>query len=59
MLPIDTTLPIVKEGDEAIVLSADWMNLLHRKLNALWNMQGVNGTVVIKAEAGFKIEPRG
>lgn len=54
-LPIDTELPILKEGDAAIYLSAEEMNLLARKVNAIANMQAVAPLRLVKSDAGFLI----
>ncbi len=52
-LSIDTELPILKEGDEALYLSAEWMDLLARKVNAMAGMQAVAPLRLVKSDAGF------
>ena len=54
-LPIDTELPMVKGGDEALYLSAEMMNLLVRKVNAMAGMQAVSPLRLVKSDAGFLI----
>jgi hypothetical protein len=54
-LPITTPLPIVSEGDDVWVLSAEWANLLAEKVEAFSNIQADAPLKITKSDAGFKI----
>lgn len=54
MLDIDTPLPNdLKEGDVALTLSAEWMDLAFRKINAFYGSQAVMPLKITKADSGF------
>lgn len=53
MISIDTPLPVAAEGDAAWCLSAEMLNLLARKVNALSNMRAISPISLTKTDAGF------
>lgn len=53
MIPIETPLPLVAEGDAPWCLSAEMLNLLARKVNALSNMRAISPIKLTKTDAGF------
>lgn len=53
MISIDTPLPLAAEGDAAWCLSAEMLNLLARKVNALANMRAISPIKLTKTDAGF------
>ena len=52
-LPIDTPLPIVSEGDPAWILSAEWAELLSRKVNSILEMRADLPVKITKSDSGF------
>jgi len=55
-LPIDTPLPLVEPGQPAPAFEPVVMDLLERKVNALWNLRGVGNVKVMKTESNVTIE---
>ena len=56
MIPITTLLPTnLKEGDECPFLSAEMVDLVFRKLNAIHGMRAVQPLRLTKSDAGFVI----
>jgi len=54
MIPIDMPLPTnLKEGDECPLLSAEIVDLVFRKINAMHGMQAVQPLRLTKSDAGF------
>jgi hypothetical protein len=53
MISIDTPLPLVSENDAPWCLSAEMLNLLARKVNALSNMRAISPIKLTKTDAGF------
>lgn len=54
MIPIDTPLPTtLEEGDDSPLLSADVVNLVFRKINAMYGMRAVQPLRLTKSESGF------
>lgn len=52
-LPLDTPLPIVDAGAPAWILSAEWAELLSRKVNAILEMRAELPVKVTKSDSGF------
>jgi len=52
-LPIDTPLPIVDAGAPAWILSAEWAELLSRKVNAILEMRADLPVKITKSDSGF------
>ena len=52
-LPLDTPLPIVDAGAPAWILSAEWAELLSRKVNAMIEMRAEPPIKLTKSDAGF------
>lgn len=52
MIPIQEPLPLVAEGDDPWCLSAEMLNLLARKVNALTSMRAIEPLRIIQTEAG-------
>lgn len=50
---INEPLPMVGEGSDAWMLSADWANLLARKVNAILGMRAELPVKVTKSDSGF------
>jgi hypothetical protein len=56
MIPIDTPLPTtLEEGDDCPLLSAEIVNLVFRKINAMHGMRAVQPLRLTKSDAGFLI----
>lgn len=56
-LPIDTPLPEnIRPGDPVPWVNPQWIDLLQRKVDALWNLRGEGGIVVHKTESGVVID---
>jgi len=53
MIPIETPLPLVAEGDVPWCLSAEMLNLLARKVNAIYGMRAIAPILITKNDAGF------
>jgi hypothetical protein len=52
-LPLDTPLPIVDAGAPAWILSAEWAELLSRKVNAILEMRAELPVKITKSDSGF------
>jgi len=52
-LPLDTPLPIVDAGAPAWILSAEWAELLSRKVNAILEMRADLPVKITKSDSGF------
>ena len=52
---ISAPLPFANEGEEAWILSAEWVNFLRRKIEAPANMVAVYPLVIVRAESGMKL----
>ena len=54
MIPIDMPLPTnLVEGDECPLLSAEIVDLVFRKINAMHGMRAVQPLRLTKSDAGF------
>jgi hypothetical protein len=54
MLHIDTPLPTnIQPGDEHPLMKAEWLDLLFRKLNAIYGMRAIPPLRLTKAESGW------
>jgi len=54
MIPIDMPLPTnLEEGDECPLLSAEIVDLIFRKINAMHGMRAVQPLRLTKSDAGF------
>jgi hypothetical protein len=55
--PNDITAPIpyANEGEEAWILSAEWVNFLRRKIEAPANMLAVYPLQIVRADSGMKL----
>lgn len=53
MIPIDTPLPMLEEGDQALMLSAAWVDLAFRKINAMYDARAELPLVLTKSDGGF------
>lgn len=53
MLDIDTPLPTVKEGEIALALSAEIMDLAFRKINAMYDSRALLPVILTKSDGGF------
>ena len=54
MIPIDTPLPTnLKEGDPPPLFSAEMVDLVFRKINAMYGMRAVQPLRLTKSESGF------
>lgn len=52
MISIETPLPMAAENDAAWCLSAEMLNLLARKVNAIYNMRAISPIRITKTEHG-------
>lgn len=55
-LPIDTPLPLAEPGGPAPAFDPQIHDLICRKLNALWNMQGVGNVKINRTDGNITIE---
>lgn len=55
MIPIDDPIPLADEGDPAWCLSAERLNHLARKINAIYSMRAVSPVRITKSDSGFVI----
>lgn len=54
MIPIDMPLPTtLEEGDESPLLSAEIVDLVFRKVNAMHNMRAVQPLRLVRSDSGF------
>lgn len=53
MISIDEPLPLVAAGDIPWCLSAEMLNHLSRKVNAIYNMRAISPIRLAKTDAGF------